>query len=257
MPNDFLSQIQSDLAEADRTRSLNKNLFTLIAPQYDAATRCLSLGRDSSWKDKLVAGLPDRSTPVCLDLASGTGDVTRRLAERFPTGSVIGLDLTDAMLDQARQIPTSSHDIPQPCYIVGDMGHTGIASNSVDIVTGSYALRNAGDLNEAIQEVYRILKPGGVAVFLDFSKPAQPSLQQLSHTILKLWGSLWGWILHRDPRVYAYIADSLARYPDRQRLSAQFQEAGFETAGTRYAFLGLIECRSVKKPGLHNPQGSA
>ena len=195
--------MREDLGEPERTRKLNLAIFTLIAPKYDNATRYLSIGRDAYWKDRLVAGLPKRTAPVCLDLACGTGDLTRRLAAKYPEGTVIGLDLTEAMLAQARQ----QGQPPRVRYVAGDMGHTGLPDSSVDIVTGSYALRNAGDLQEAIREIYRVLKPGGIAVFLDFSKPAHRGLQRISHAILKMWGGMWGWILHRDPRVYAYIAD--------------------------------------------------
>ncbi|MEI8139192.1 MAG: ubiquinone/menaquinone biosynthesis methyltransferase [bacterium] len=243
MLHEFLSQMREDLAEPNRTRKLNRDLFTLIAPQYDHATRFLSLGRDACWKDQLVAGLPKLPAPVCLDLACGTGDLTRRLAARYPAGTVIGLDLTEAMLTQAQQ----HGQPPQLRYVVGDMGHTDLKNSSVDIVTGGYALRNAGDLREAIQEIHRVLKPGGIAVFLDFSKPANLWLQHIGHTLLRVWGSIWGWILHRDPRVYAYIADSLARYPDRHHLAVLFHEAGFVNLKTRHAFLGLIECLTVEK----------
>lgn len=245
MKNEFLTTMRADLAEPERTRQLNRALFTLIAPCYDDATRYLSLGRDAIWKDRLVARLPAHNRPVCVDLACGTGDLTRRLAARYPAGTIMGLDLTEAMLDQARRLGQP------PClrYVVGDMGHTGLPDQSVDIVTGSYALRNAGDLNEALREIHRILKPGGVAAFLDFSKPGQPWLQPPGQLILKLWGSAWGWLLHRDPRVYAYIADSLARYPDRPRLAALLRATGFRNQHSRHAFLGLIECLVVEKPG--------
>lgn len=243
MSNDFLSNMREDLAAPERTRRLNRDLFTLIAPQYDHATRYLSLGRDACWKDRLVASLPERTVPVCLDLACGTGDLTRRLAMKYPDGTVLGLDLTEAMLDQARQF----EHLPHVRYVVGDMGHTGLPDGSVDIVTGSYALRNAGDLPEALREIHRILKPGGMAVFLDFSKPAHPWLQGISHAVLTLWGSAWGWLLHRDPRVYAYIADSLARYPDRRQLAALLRETGLTPLHTRYAFAGLIECLTAEK----------
>ena len=244
MPNDFLSNMREDLAAPERTRKLNRELFTLIAPKYDGATRLLSLGRDACWKNQLVAGLPERTAPACLDLACGTGDLTRRLAAKYPTGSVLGLDLTEAMLDQARHYGHPA----RIRYVAGDMGHTGLPDGSIDIVTGSYALRNAGDLAEALHEIHRVLRPGGIAVFLDFSKPAQPWLQRLSHALLKLWGGLWGWLLHRDPRVYAYIADSLARYPDRRQLAALLKTTGLEPRQTRYAFAGLIECLTVEKP---------
>lgn len=243
MPHDFLSNIRDDLAEPDRTRNLNRQLFTLIAPRYDQATRVLSLGRDSCWKKCLVRKLPALATPVCVDLACGTGDLTRLLAGKYPSGSVTGLDLTEAMLDQARQRGQPS----AVRYAAGDMAHTGLPADSVDIVTGSYALRNAGDLKEVLHEVHRILKPGGIAAFLDFSKPANPPGQRISLALLRLWGSLWGWLLHRDPRVYAYIADSLARYPDRRQLTALLHDAGFTVRSTRHAFAGLIECLVVEK----------
>ena len=249
MSHDFLSKIREDLAEPERTRKLNRELFTLIAPQYDEATRYLSLGRDAFWKDRLIAGLPKQAAPVCLDLACGTGDLTRRLAAKYPEGSVTGLDLTEAMLTQAR-LQSHSEKIR---YIIGDMGHTGLPDNSIDIITGGYALRNAGDLQEALREVHRILKPGGTAVFMDFSKPANRGLQYIGHTIIKLWGGTWGWILHRDPRVYTYIADSLERYPNRRDLTEILQEIGFENLRTHHAFLGLIECLTVEKSKNPHP----
>jgi len=243
MKHEFLSRMQAKLAAPEQTRKLNRDLFTLIAPRYDEATRYLSLGRDSCWKDRLVASLPKRRFPVCLDLACGTGDLCRRLAAKYPAGTIIGLDLTEAMLGQAR----NRGQLPNLRYGVGDMGHIEQPDNSVDIVTGGYALRNAGDLAEALREIHRVLKPGGIAVFLDFSKSARPWCQQLEHAVLATWGGVWGWLLHRDPRVYAYIAHSLARYPDRCRLEALFQAAGFKVLRTRYAFAGLIQCLTVEK----------
>ena len=241
--HEFLSRMTSDLAVPERTRKLNHSLFTLIAPRYDEATRYLSLGRDAGWKDRLVVRLPPRIAPVCLDLACGTGDLSRRLAAKFPDGTVIGLDLTEAMLARARL----RGQPPNLRYAVGDMGRINQPDNSVDLVTGAYALRNAGDLVEALGEVHRVLKPGGIAVFLDFSKPDHPWFQRLGYVVLATWGGFWGWLLHRDPRVYAYIAHSLARYPDRTQLASLFRDAGFNVLCARYAFAGLIECLTVEK----------
>lgn len=239
----FLSRMRDDLADPERTRDLNRGLFTLIASRYDEATRFLSLGRDACWKDRLVARLPGLVAPVCLDLACGTGDITRRLAAKYPGGAVIGLDLTEAMLDRARH-----HGQPPTVrYVTGDMGATGLPDGSVDVVTGAYALRNAGDLTGTLREVWRVLKPGGIAVFLDFSKPANPWGQRIGQGILRVWGGLWGWLLHRDPRVYIYIADSLRRHPDRRQLAALLDAAGFDVRHSCRAFGGLIECLTLEK----------
>lgn len=243
MQYEFLLRMRAYLAVPEQTRKLNRELFTLIAPRYDNATRYLSLGRDGYWKERLVAGLPHLVAPVCLDLACGTGDLSRRLAAKYPQGTVIGLDLTEAMLVQAR----SREQPPNLRYVVGDMGYIDRPDNSIDIVTGSYALRNAGDLAEALREIHRVLKPGGIAAFLDFSKPASPWRQRVGHAVLVAWGGMWGWLLHRDPRVYTYIAESLARYPDRCQLVSWFNDAGFEVVRSRTAFAGLIECVTVEK----------
>ena len=106
-----------------------------------------------------------------------------------------------------------------------------------EAVTGGYALRYPPSLPTLLAEVYRVLKPGGRAAFLDFSKPASPLLQPPHLALLRAWGSLWGWLFHRNPDVYGMIAESLRPFPDRRRLRQLFREAGFRSVRTRL-FLG-------------------
>ena len=202
---------------ADKKR-LNAEMFSVIAPRYDFITRVFSFGRDAAWKRSLIAALPALSSPKCLDLACGTGDFTFLLASRFPQGEVTGLDLTEDMLIRARQANVCAN----ARFVQGDMGQLDIAAGTVDVVTGGYALRNAPDLSQAIAEIHRVLKPGGVAAFLDFSKPAVRWKQMLEYRVLKIWTGLWGWLLHRNPEVYSYIAESLTLYPDRDALRRMF-----------------------------------
>jgi demethylmenaquinone methyltransferase/2-methoxy-6-polyprenyl-1,4-benzoquinol methylase len=233
------------LADPQLKRELNEDLFGVVARRYDTVTRCLSLGRDRAWKAHLVAALPFLATPVCLDLACGTGDLSFRLAARYPDGQVLGLDLTEAMLEEAR----SRGALPNLNFRRGDLGRTGLAPASVDIATGGYALRNAGDLGEALAEVHRVLRPGGIGCFLDFAKPPGRALQRLEFLLLKAWGSLWGWIFHGDPEVYGYIAESLASFPDSRELAGLCRSQGFEVQGsTRHCF-GIVQCLTLRKPG--------
>jgi len=90
------------LADPIRKRELNEQLFSVVAPRYDAVTRVLSFDRDRVWKARMVAALPPVTAPVCLDLACGTGDISFLLAAKYPDGQVLGLDLTEAMLERAR-----------------------------------------------------------------------------------------------------------------------------------------------------------
>jgi len=228
----------------DKKKFYNEQLFEEVAPKYDFVTKALSLGRDAAWKRQLVNALPEKiATPRCVDLACGTGDVSLLLADRYPNGTVIGLDLTESMLGLAkqRQIPKNLS------FTQCDMCDTGIESGSADIVTGSYALRNAPDLQKVLAETVRILKPGGVAAFLDFSKPSTPSLQVAEYWLLKAWESFWGVTLHRNHAVYAYIAESLALFPDRALLRKYVSGHGFSIVDSRRFYFGILEMFILRK----------
>lgn len=241
--------VSASLADPRQKRELNEHLFGVVAPRYDAVTRFLSFDRDRLWKARMMDALPALRAPTCLDLACGTGDICFLLAGKYPAGSILGLDLTEAMLERARARGVDSHIRFQR----GDMGRTGLDSGSVDIVTGGYALRNAGDLEEVLAEVYRLLKPNGTACFLDFSKPPGQTLQKLEQLLLTAWGAWWGWLFHRDPTVYTYIAESLAHFPDRQQLSRRFQSHGFEVQASTLHFFGILQTVTLRKPSAASP----
>ena len=209
----------------------------MVAPTYDFITKALSWGRDGAWKRNLVASLPEMSAPVCVDLACGTGDITRLLAARYPGGKITGLDLTPSMIDIARaHTPERNVD-----YVEGTLHRLPFEDTSVDMVTGGYALRNAPDLGQALEEIRRILRPGGMAAFLDFSKPPSRRGQRLTHIVLKTWGGIWGLLLHGNPDIYGYIADSLRLFPDRKALREEFCARGFVFHQSHLFYLGLLE----------------
>ena len=249
-----MSPLPSDQADFLRIpaakREYNELLFAEVARRYDFVTRALSLGRDQAWKRTLINSLPGEGpssalpTPVCLDLACGTGDVAFALAQRYPQGSVCGLDLTAEMLTIAR----ARNRHLNVRLELGDMHQLPFPSASVDIVTGSYALRNAPALNVALQEIYRVLRPGGTAAFLDFSKSPHWLWQRLAYCVLFVWGSFWGLLLHRQPSVYAYIAKSLWQFPDRRELRQTLSEIGFLPVCSRRFYFGTLEMITVIKP---------
>lgn len=236
-------RIGGQLATPDGKRAFNERLFLEVAPKYDLITRVLSLGRDAAWKRNLLRDLPATAAPVCLDLACGTGDVVFMLAGRYPRGRVVGLDITSAMLERASRRGAAPH----VSFVRQDMGQLGIATASVDIVTGSYALRNAPDLGVTLAEIRRVLKPGGTAAFLDFSKPAGAVWPRLEYGLLKGWMGLWGLLLHGNPDVYGYIAESLRGFPDRESLRGLLDRHGFQVVGSRRYFGGIMEALVLKR----------
>ncbi len=244
LPSDRTGYLRTPAAK----REYNELLFAEVAKRYDLVTRALSLGRDQAWKRVLLDSLPTGLAPVCADLACGTGDVAFALARRYPQGTVYGVDLTSEML----QIAQSRNSFPNVTLQLGDMHHLPFPSSSIDIVTGSYALRNAPSLSVALQEIHRVLRPGGTAAFLDFSKSPNRFLQRLSFAVLYLWGSFWGLVLHRQPAVYAYIAKSLWHFPDREELRRDLTNVGFSEVFSRKFYFGTLEIITVSKL-VHEP----
>jgi demethylmenaquinone methyltransferase/2-methoxy-6-polyprenyl-1,4-benzoquinol methylase len=243
MKGKFEADIRDHLLVPERKKRYNEWHFGEAAPRYDLATRAMSLGRDAAWKRRLVGALPAWPSPSCADLGCGTGDVTFLLAEQYPEGRVVGLDLAEPMLKVARK--RNRHGNVR--FTRQDMCATDFVNESFDIVTGSYALRNAPDLGRAFEEVHRILKPGGVAAFLDFAKPANPFLQALQYRLLSIWCGLWGFLLHRNREIHGYIAASLETFPDRARLRELLFERGFDLTRSRLFYLGILELIVLSK----------
>jgi ubiquinone/menaquinone biosynthesis methyltransferase len=243
MAQRFALKIGDNLRTADKKRSYNEQLFSEIAPRYDFITRALSFWRDASWKRELVVQLPRQDAPRCLDLACGTGDVAFLLAKKYPSGNIIGVDITERMLARARL----RNYWPNVAFLNQDMSSLMVDSSSVDIVTGGYALRNAPDLKTTLDEINRVLRPGGTAAFLDFSRPGSVLPGRLQHLVLKIWTGFWGLAMHRNHEVYGYIAESLRRYPDRTQLRRLLQDNGFAVEQTRLHFFGITELIVVRK----------
>jgi ubiquinone/menaquinone biosynthesis methyltransferase len=241
----FALKGRDHLADPERKRRFNRLHFEEAAPRYDFATRAMSLGRDASWKRALVAALPDFAAPACVDIACGTGDVALLLAARYPRGTVVGVDLVPRMLEVAGR----RNPFPHVRFEVADLCALPVPDGIADIVTGSYAVRNAPDLRTALAEVRRVLKPGGVAAFLDFSRPERPFLQRAQYLVLRWWCGLWGFLLHGTPEIHGYVAESLNRFPDRRRFREILAEEGFSVSSSSRFFPGVTELLVLRGRG--------
>ncbi len=135
--------------------------------------------------------------------------------------------------------PTPADDLI-PSFREGDMQDLPFPDDSVSVVTGAYALRNAPDLAATLAEIRRVLRPGGALAVLEFSHSARRGLCALQLGLLRFWGRLWGRVLHRDPDVYGYIADSLAVFPDLDSFKRMLRRAGFSRVSARRYMFGLL-----------------
>ena len=232
----FHLNAKDTLDSSEGKRLYNEKHFAESAPRYDIATRGLSFGRDASWKRHLIEGLPAMDRPVCVDVACGTGDVTFLLAGKYQDGEILGVDLTAEMINIARQ----RNQNPNVRFAVRDMSRLALPDHSVDILTGSYAIRNAPDLEEVIREFRRVMKPGGHLAFLDFSKPKGRLAKKIQYLMLKIWGSFWGLVLHGNPEVHGYISSSIRDFPDHEQLQILFKRCGFGIEKSRPFLMGMM-----------------
>jgi ubiquinone/menaquinone biosynthesis methyltransferase len=212
----------------ERKQQYVRRLFATIADRYDLITVLLSFGRDKRWKQRLVREANLTSGMRALDVACGTGDIAFELARTG--GSVVGLDVTRRMIELAaakRALDDTNSGSSRPSFIVGDMMALPFTNGSVDVVSTGYGLRNVPELDHAITEIARVLKPGGRLLSLDFNRPRSPIVQRAFLAYLALVGSAVGWILHRDADTYRYIPESLRRYPDAAGVAAILRTRGF------------------------------
>ena len=218
-----------------------RTLFATIADRYDLITAVLSYGQDARWKAKLVSLADVRPGERALDLAAGTGDIAFAVAARG--AKAIGLDITHRML----QLASSKSHLRQGYggqasirFITGDMTSLPFRSSSFDLVTTGYGLRNVPDLNAAIDEIARVLTPGGRLLSLDFNRPENAIVRSAYLAYLTVVGSALGWMLHRNPDTYRYIPASIRRYPGARGVAARLTERGFDQVRVIPLLFGLM-----------------
>ena len=218
-----------------------RGLFATIADRYDLITSLLSYGQDARWKAKLVLLASVKPGDRALDLAAGTGDIAFAIAARG--AKTIGLDITHRMLQLAHVRQGHSGLAQSPTrveFITGDMTSLPFQSASFDLVTTGYGLRNVPDLDLAIDEIARVLKPGGRLLSLDFNRPESAIVRSAYLGYLTVVGSTLGWILHRDPETYRYIPASIRRYPGARGVADRLTARGFDGVSVIPLLFGLM-----------------
>ena len=213
-----------------------RGLFATIADRYDLITSVLSYGQDARWKAKLTSLAAVKPGERALDLAAGTGDIAFAISARG--AKTIGLDITHRMLQLAhlRQARSTGHVE----FITGDMTSLPFRSASFDLVTTGYGLRNVPDLDLAIGEIARVLKPGGRLLSLDFNRPDNAIVRSVYLGYLTVVGSALGWVLHRDPDTYRYIPASIRRYPGARGVAERLTARGFDRVTAIPLLFGLM-----------------
>ncbi|GAO29562.1 bifunctional demethylmenaquinone methyltransferase/2-methoxy-6-polyprenyl-1,4-benzoquinol methylase UbiE [Geofilum rubicundum] len=202
-------------------------MFNRIAPKYDLLNRLLSFGIDKIWRRRVVKLISQKRSPIVLDVATGTGDLAIALAEIKPKPTAVyAVDISSGMLDLAGKKVLKKGLQHAIVLKEADSESLPFSNNYFDAITVAFGVRNFGDLNQGLSEMYRVLKPGGTLIVLEFSKPSAFPMKQLYSfyfsQILPRWG---GWI-SKDKEAYSYLPASVFQFPEGQKFDDEIQRVG-------------------------------
>lgn len=242
---DELTDFGYDQVPTPEKAQLVRQVFDSVADRYDLMNDLMSFGIHRLWKRYLVGTSGVRPGAQVLDLAGGTGDITRLLRRQTRKEGYVTLgDINAAMLKRGRARLEDSGVIDGVEYVQCDAEQLPFPDGSFDLITIGFGLRNVTDKEAALRSMFRTLKPGGRLLVLEFSKlqiaPLRPLYDLYSHKVLPRLGSA----IAKDPDSYRYLAESIRKQPDQDELKVMFEQAGFERCSYRNLSCGVVAIHS-------------
>ncbi len=216
-----------------------QGVFTSVASKYDVMNDVMSVGIHRIWKDAMMDWLAPRPGQQLLDVAGGTGDISFRFLKRAGAGHATVLDLTESMLVEGRKRAEAEQMGVSLDWVVGDAMSLPFADNSFDVYTISFGIRNVTRPQEALNEAYRVLRPGGRLMVLEFSQIPTPMMQKAydlySFNVIPKMGQM----IAGDHDSYQYLVESIRKFPDQETFLGMVKAAGFANAKYRNLSMGI------------------
>ncbi len=225
-----------------------QTMFDNIAPKYDLLNHTLSMSIDRLWRRRVVRIVRRMRPRRILDVATGTGDLAIAMARRIKGVQVLGVDISEGMLEVARRKVEARGLDERVVLDLGDAENlSSLADGSVDVVTVAFGVRNFGDLEAGLREMARTIKPGGSVVILEFSRPRNALFRRIyefySYRILPRVGGM----ISRDKRAYEYLPSSIGEFPAPGEFMAMMTRAGFTSCRARSQSFGIAQIYIGKK----------
>ena len=228
----------------DEKAGMVHGVFTRVASKYDIMNDLMSLGVHRLWKDAMMDWLSPRPGQKLLDVAGGTGDVAFRFLGRAPGATATVLDMTEGMLIEGRKRAEAEKLSDRLDWIVGDAMALPFPDNSFDVYTISFGIRNVVRVQDALTEAFRVLRPGGRLMVLEFSQIPNDLLQKAydlySFNVIPALGKM----VTGDRYSYQYLVESIRKFPEQDVFAGMIRTAGFAQVKYRNLTMGVAALHS-------------
>ncbi len=226
------------VAMADKAKMVG-NVFSSVASRYDLMNDAMSFGIHRLWKDQFCALVPSDAMNI-LDVASGTGDIALRCLKKGASKRIVTIcDINYEMLIEGKNKALDKGVISGLNYIQGDGEKLPFADNLFDCYTIAFGIRNVTNIDTVLSESYRVLKPGGKFLCLEFSKVNSPVMQKLydlySFNIIPKFGEF----IAGDEGAYRYLSESIRQFPDQEKFAQMIKNAGYKNVSYRNLSCGI------------------
>ena len=219
-------------------------VFSRVASKYDIMNDVMSVGIHRIWKDAMMDWLAPRPGQKLLDVAGGTGDVAFRFLRRAPGATATVCDMTESMLIEGQKRAEAESLAGQLDWVVGDAMALPFADASFDVYTISFGIRNVTRVQDALAEAFRVLRPGGRLMVLEFSQLPNAGLQwaydRYSFNVIPVMGQ----VIAGDRDSYQYLVESIRKFPDQETFAGMIRQAGFGQVKYRNLTMGVAALHS-------------
>ena len=228
-------------------KSQIEKMFDNIAGKYDLLNHVLTMGIDKGWRKNLIKMMSEQNPKLVLDVATGTGDLAILAAKTVPGLAVKGLDISQGMLDVGKEKIAKNNLQNRVEMIHGDSENMPFDDNTFDAITVAFGVRNFENLNKGLNEMNRVLVPGGHLYILEFSKPKNSLFRYGFNLYFKYVLPFIGKITSKDPKAYKYLFDSVQAFPAYEDFLNILHNAGFKSNNYKIQSLGICSIYSGKK----------
>ncbi|TJZ62759.1 bifunctional demethylmenaquinone methyltransferase/2-methoxy-6-polyprenyl-1,4-benzoquinol methylase UbiE [Sphingobacterium olei] len=223
------------------------DMFNNISKTYDLLNRVMTMGIDTIWRKKAIRSLKDIQPQLMLDVATGTGDFAIESIRILNPKKIIGVDISQGMLEVAQEKIKKKGLQTQFEVQLGDSEKLQFEDNTFDAVTVAFGVRNFENLEQGLADIYRVLKPGGKAVVLELSNPTAFPVKQLYHFYFHKLTPALGKLISKDASAYSYLPESVAKFPDGEQFAKITGKVGFKKTKVRPQTFGLCTIYEATK----------